>query len=89
MSLLKDKEYLNKINVTLDEEMEKYKNMQNRSLTWDTIKMQVRSTSISYATYKAKKIREYKKQIKSELDVLDDKMSNEPNEDVMLQYYTN
>jgi exonuclease III len=89
VSLLKDKEYLDKINVTLDEEIEKHKNMQNRSLAWDTIKMQVRSASISYSTYKAKKLREYEKQIKNELDVLEIKMSTSPDEDVKLQYYTN
>jgi hypothetical protein len=88
-SLLKDKDYVNKINATLDEEIENHKNMQNRSLAWDTIKMQIRSASISYATYKAKKTREYEKQLKMELDKLEKKMSTMPNEDIKLEYYTN
>ena len=54
--------------------------MQNRSLAWDTITMQIRSASISYATYKAKKTREYEKQLKMELDKLEKKMSTMPNE---------
>jgi hypothetical protein len=88
-SLLKDKNYVKKINATLDEEIENYKNMQNRRLAWYMIKMQVKSASISYATYKAKKTREYEKQLKNELDNLEEKMSTTPDEDIKLQYYTN
>ena len=46
VSLLNDKEYVNKINELLDYEIEKYKNLSNKGLKWDTIKMMVRGFSI-------------------------------------------
>jgi hypothetical protein len=58
VSLLKDKEYLDIINAVIDREIVKNQKLENKGLLWDIIKMEIRSATISYSAYKAKKKRE-------------------------------
>jgi hypothetical protein len=59
VSLLKDKEFIDIINDVLDKGKNKYRNMEDKGLVWDTVKMEVRSAIISYSAYKAKQSKKY------------------------------
>jgi hypothetical protein len=53
-SLLKEKEYVDKINLVIDESKERYQNITDKRLKWDVVKMEIRSSTISYASYRSK-----------------------------------
>jgi exonuclease III len=88
-SLLRDKEYVEGINKLLNENKHKYEQMENKGLAWDLAKMEIRSHTISYASYKARKTRVYEKNLQDELKEIEDKLANNPNNDTKAQYYTN
>jgi hypothetical protein len=88
-SLLKDKEYLDTINAVIEREIVKNQKLENKGLLWDIIKMEIRSASISYSAYKAKKNRENEQRLNSELRELEHKMATDPDEDTKMHYYTN
>ena len=50
--LLTDKEYIDKIKVCIEICNEKYKDLANKGLVWDTIKTELRGLSISHASIK-------------------------------------
>ena len=89
VSLLKDTEYVSKINNLLDTEIQKQSKSSNKGFTWDFVKMLIRSETISYASYKAKKKREYETKIRAELDEIQNLIANNPTEDIELKYFTN
>jgi exonuclease III len=53
-SFLKEKEYVNMINTLIEEWKDKYRNVSDKRLKWDVIKMEIRSCTISYAVFRAK-----------------------------------
>jgi hypothetical protein len=88
-SLLKDKEYLDTINAVIDQEIVKKQKLENKGLLWDIVKMEIRSATISYSAYKAKKTRENEQRLNNELRNLEDKMATDPDENTKMHYYTN
>ena len=70
-SLLRDKEYVQKINTCLTDCKEKYKEEVNKPLIWDTIKCELRTETISYATFKAKQKRILESDIIQRMEYLD------------------
>jgi hypothetical protein len=77
------------INETLKNELNNYDNMNDKGLMWDTIKMLVRSNTISYASNKAKKLREYEETIKNELNKITAKLEENADDDLQQQFTTN
>jgi exonuclease III len=53
-SLLRDVEYVNKINTCYTNALEKYNDINDKGLKWDLVKMEIRSTTICYSKDKAK-----------------------------------
>jgi exonuclease III len=88
-SLLRDEEYVKRIQKVISEEEENNKNIVDKGLKWDLIKMLIRSSTVSYTAYKAKKTREYELSLKNELEKLQEQLANNPNDDVQQHYYTN
>jgi exonuclease III len=56
-SLLHEKDYVERINNLIQECKTKYADCANLALKWDTIKMEIRGQTVSYASYRAKKKR--------------------------------
>jgi exonuclease III len=57
-SLLRDNNYIKLINELIDKETPNLNKLEDKGLMWDTFKMLIRSSTISYASNKAKKTRE-------------------------------
>jgi exonuclease III len=86
-SLLKDTEYVQQIKTCLTEAVNKYKQNLDKGLTWDLIKMEIRSSTICYSKNKAKKVRKEIKEATFNLDKLEKNMSSNPTDDIIKQYY--
>ena len=80
-SLLRDKEYVTKINNIIDETIEIHKNMRNPGLLWDTIKMKIRGVSISHASHKAKMKRIYEIELEQERINIENTLAIKPNDE--------
>jgi exonuclease III len=78
-SLLKDLEYIEKINNLIIEEQTR-QTSGNKGLLWDTIKMQIRGFTISYTSHKAKEKRKYISELQEELTKIESELATEPNE---------
>jgi hypothetical protein len=87
-SLLRDKEYVNKINKTIEDTMEQHKELKNLGLLWDTIKMKIRGASISYASYKAKCNREYEMKLENSRIKLEQDLVKNPSEELYEMHAT-
>ena len=74
-SLLHEKEYLDKINSLIQECKTKYAKCTNHSLKWDTIKMEIRGKTISYASHRAKVKREHELNLNKQIDKLEQQMT--------------
>jgi exodeoxyribonuclease-3 len=70
-SLLRDKEYVDKINNIIDETIENHKEIKNYGLLWDTVKMRIRGASISYSSYKSKINKTFEKQLEKEREEIE------------------
>ena len=75
-SLLKDHTYIEKIKNKLTECSTKYHNMEDKSLLWDVIKCELRSETISYASFKNKERRKYGLNLEKELHTLENDLNN-------------
>jgi hypothetical protein len=87
-SLLGDKEYLKRINDLIEECKIKYVDVKDARLKWDVIKMDVRGSTISYSSYKAKQKRQLEQTLTKEILELDIAISRIPNEDLNQRYNT-
>ena len=76
VSLLKDSVYVNEINALIDLQIQKYHAHNQKALIWDTVKMEIRSHTLSYSAYKAKMKREYQTSLKNELEEVEDLLTN-------------
>ncbi|CAC5414910.1 unnamed protein product [Mytilus coruscus] len=56
--LLTDKDYVDIVKNTLSECDNKYHNLENKNLKWDTIKSEIRGETVKYSKYKNMKLRE-------------------------------
>ena len=53
-SLLRDEKYINKLRNNLDRYKDKYKDVEDRGLQWDLLKMEIRGFTVMYSKSKAK-----------------------------------
>jgi hypothetical protein len=83
---LRDKEYVAKINQTIEETVETHKEMKDHGLLWDTVKMKIRGASISYASHKAKINRKYEKKLDIERVNLEIELAKKPSEEKYEMY---
>ncbi len=72
-SLLRDKSYVERINKCLIEYKDKYNNVHDKSLAWDSIKCELRSETISYSCYKSKEKKKFEQSLKSRMEYLETK----------------
>ena len=89
-SLLEDKEYTSKILELYPQLREKYYHVNDQQLFWELIKMEIRSTTISFSKRKAQAIRKEEVRIKQQLDELDNIICNSQSldniDDILKQY---
>ena len=89
-SLLEDKEYTTKILELYPQFREKYHYVNDQQLFWQLIKMEIRSTTISFSKGKAQAIRKHEAEIKQQLDELDKIICNSQNfdniDEILKQY---
>jgi hypothetical protein len=88
VSLLKDKEYLDKVNDKIDECTKRYNQLKDKGLLWDAVKAEVRGLTISHATKKAREKREVVKTLNQELTELEISIAASPDQDILLQINT-
>ena len=90
LSLLQDKEYTTKILELYPQLREKYHYVNDQQLFWELIKMEIRSTTISFSKGKAPAIRKHEAEIKQPLDELDKIICNSQNfdniDEILKQY---
>ena len=89
-SLLEDKEYTTKILELYPQLREKYHYVNDKQLFWELIKMEIRSTTISFSKGKAQAIRKHEAEIKQQLDELAKIICNSQNldntDEILKQY---
>jgi hypothetical protein len=85
-SLLKNKDFVNKINNTIDETVANHKELKNYGLLWDTVKMSIRGAAISYASHLAKTKTKQEKDLDVERDYLEKELANNPDDDLHKRY---
>ena len=70
-SLLRDKEYITRMSACINNCKDKYSDMINKSLKWDCIKCEIRTDTISYASYKAKRQRLFETELNIRINQLE------------------
>ena len=81
-SLLRDKEYVARINNTIDETIQTHKELKNHGLLWDTVKMKIRGASISYSSHKAKLNKMLEKDLERDREAVEIELAENPNEEL-------
>ena len=81
-TLLDDKNYVDIIRFLYPQILEKYKDVENKQLLWELIKMEIRSKTISYSKGKRCELRKREVAIQNELEELDFKICNSANMDL-------
>ena len=79
---LHDKNYVDLIRFLYPQILEKYKDVENKQLLWELIKMEIRSKTISYSKSKRCELRKREVAIQNELEELDFKICNSTNMDL-------
>ena len=85
-SLLKEPQYVNQINTCYTQATEKYKNVNDHSLKWDLIKMEMRSTTICYSKTKARKTRELINNTMISINKLEQELNNQASDEILNKY---
>ena len=75
-SLLEDKTYVENMKALVQTCKEKYTDLEDRGLIWDTIKCEIRGFSIKYSKMKRKKERQKETELKNEFDILSEKVNS-------------
>ena len=73
-TLLKDENYIDRIQKLYPDLLRKYSNIQDEQLLWELFKMEIRSSTISFTKGKSKLQRERELLVKDQLDELDRKI---------------
>ena len=84
-SLLKDADYIKRVNNVINESKIKYNDMYDKCLLWDVIKCEIRAVTISYGTWKAKQLRIKENTLHKRLYDLEQLIDNE-NSTLQQQY---
>ena len=69
-SVLEDEEYINELKAKIENYRNKYLYLEDKGLTWDLMKMEVRGFTIAYAKRKAKEKRNEEKKLQEQLNEL-------------------
>ena len=91
-TLLKDEEYVECVRETYLNTVNYYRQVTNKRLVWELIKMEIRNAAVSYTKYKAKISRDRAEEIRRQLEQLDDTICNNffsPDIDQLLLNYDN
>ena len=91
-TLLKDEEYLEWVCEAYSNTIKYYRQVANKTLLWELIKMKIGNTTIWYTKYKAKVSRNRAEEIRHQLEQLDDTICNDflsPDINQTLLYYDN
>ena len=75
--LLEDENYVQLVNKTYPEILEKYKDLQNKRLLWEMIKMEIRAFTITYSKKKRGEIKQREVELQNEINELDRKICND------------
>ena len=86
VDLLKDKEYIAKVNDTFEEFKTAETTLNNKALSWDYIKCRLRGLTISHASFKAKKRKRREKFLNDRLSFLEEKLGDKPSLEQLNQY---
>ena len=81
-SLLKDINYVNRVNEELENLKEQSKDFENKSLFWDFVKCKIRGLTVSYASYKSKERKLREQLLLKQLQDLEIKVSETPAPDI-------
>ena len=87
-SLITDPEYVNKIKDKLNEYKERYKNVKDHCLLWDTAKAEIRGISISHASYINRQRKEKLNKLNQDLFKFATMLAENPNENTLQQQVT-
>jgi exonuclease III len=85
-SLLRDKEYVEKINICYANALEKYNNLEDKGLVWDLIKMEIRSTTICFSKNKSKDTRAKLQNSMLQTSILEKEINNDPTDEKLSLY---
>jgi len=91
-TLLKDEEYVEWVRKTYSNTLNYYRQVTNKSLLWELIKMEIRNATISYTKYKTKASRDREEEIRHQLEQLDNTICNNflsPDINQLLLHYDN
>ena len=86
LSLLKDLDYVKRVNEELEKLGEQSKDFKNKSLFWDFVKCKIRGLTVSYASYKSKKRKEKEILLLKQLQELEVKVSETPTPEYLNQF---
>ena len=88
VSLLKDLDYVNKIKQILKHHTNNPPPNIDKGLLWDSIKCEIRGTTISHSSYKTKIKKEFEKSLQSRLNILDELICTTPSTDTLDEYHS-
>ena len=75
-SLLKDETYVNLIQDSYPDIIEKYSNINDPKLKWELIKMEIKGLTIPYSKNKARKMRQTEGELEKRLELLNEKFDH-------------
>jgi hypothetical protein len=79
-TLLHDSDYVKKIKEIINECKTEYSNFEDKGLTWEMVKLKIRSFSVPYCIKKKKQLSAFKKDLELELNKLQSEMDSTNNE---------
>ena len=85
-SLLKDSTYIERIKNCINNSIIKYEEVSDKGLRWDLIKMDIRTSTISYSKFKAKESKDCFKESMQILTTLETQINNNPTDEIIKEY---
>ena len=85
-SLLKNRDYVDKIKECIETNIEKYKTYDNKGLVWDTVKCDIRGLSISFSSHLKKTRNKYEDDLSKELNQLEQELDAGGDDNVKERY---
>ena len=75
--LLEDENFVQLVNTTYPEILEKYKDLENKRLVWEMIKMEIRALTITYSKKTRREVKQREIELQNEINELDQKICND------------
>ena len=85
-SILKDENYLKKINELISSCSSKYQELEDKRLAWDTVKCEIRTETIRYTIQKARKQKELQRELETTLEKLEKELAENPSVELYAEY---